>query len=346
MLDEVAAMDFRHPLAWFWALLVVLLVWLYCGRFASRREELATFWLWQRALARRPAWFRLRFWLSLAAQIALLLLLVAALAQPARRESLAVRRNIVLIVDVSASMSASDVSPSRFGKALLIAQKTVGDLQLGERMAVVTAGSAVRTACQLTADRERLSATLVQLRPTGGRSRMIEAVEMGRRMLDGKPNRRIYLITDGGFRGAAELSRADDVTVRLVGEGGDNLAITRFEARPSAVAVAEHDVMIEVGNFSGRSRSVPLQLNLGDRILYRETLELAAGEMRQIVRTVPVPRSNVLAVRLDIRDDLPLDDSACLLVRARRQPVARLLPAGIPEADAAIRAAVSSDPRI
>lgn len=339
-------MSFSHPGAWHWASLTLVILLLYLVRFASRRREAANFWLWQIALDHRPAWFRLRFWFSLAAQIALLLLLVAALAQPYWKDAVAVRRSIVLVIDVSASMSASDVEPSRFGETLLIAQETIHSLQLGERMAILTAGSAVRTACQLTQDHERLLATLKELQPTGGQSRIVEAVVMGRRMLADQPNPRVYVISDGAFDGAADLAVAEDVMLHRVGQSGQNLAITRFEARPSALTVENYDVLIEIANFSDQPQVAPLKVSLGDRPVLEHDTELAAGEVRQTVQSVTVPDSSLLSARLDVSDDLPLDDIANLLVPSRRPPRVLLVTSEAPQSDNAIRSAIQSDPRI
>ena len=138
----------------------MLIALLYLWNFASGRHEVATFWLWQRALARRPAWFRLRFWLSLAAQIVILLLLVAALAEPYWKAAVAGRRTLVLILDVSASMSATDVKPTRLAAAQAEAKRIVQGLQPGEQMTILSAGSVVRTVCRLTGEPQTLQAAI------------------------------------------------------------------------------------------------------------------------------------------------------------------------------------------
>jgi hypothetical protein len=59
-------MGFESPGSFGWAVLALVVAALYLWRSTPRPYEVATFSLWQRALARRPAWFALRFWLSLA----------------------------------------------------------------------------------------------------------------------------------------------------------------------------------------------------------------------------------------------------------------------------------------
>ena len=145
-------MGFFHPGAWCWAGLAIVIALLYLWNFTRGRHEVATYWLWERALARRPAWFRLRFWLSLATQIVILLLLVAALAEPYWKAAVAGRRTLVLVLDVSASMSATDVKPSRLAAAQAEAKRIVQGLQPGERMAILSVGSLVRIECRMTGE--------------------------------------------------------------------------------------------------------------------------------------------------------------------------------------------------
>jgi len=128
----------------------------YLWHFTCRRHEVATYSLWQRAIARRPAWFVMRFWLSLLAQVFILLLIVAALAEPYWKAVFDTRRNIALVVDVSASMSATDGQSSRFEAMRKEAKRLVGEMRRGERMMLVSVGSLIRTECRLTDDQKAL----------------------------------------------------------------------------------------------------------------------------------------------------------------------------------------------
>ena len=74
--------------------------------------------LWERILRDKEAtslFSKLKRLLSLLLQLALLALLVLALGDPRAAESLIKGRNVVVLVDASASMQATDVAPSRLG---------------------------------------------------------------------------------------------------------------------------------------------------------------------------------------------------------------------------------------
>src|SRR5436309_6427071 len=82
-------------------------------------------------------------------------LCVVALARPqwGRRDEPVVRRgvDVVLALDLSASMLAEDVSPDRLEQARAEAVSLVGSLT-GDRVALVTFGGRAAAICPLTAD--------------------------------------------------------------------------------------------------------------------------------------------------------------------------------------------------
>src|SRR5947199_5124921 len=112
-----------------------------------RREELSvsSSLLWRRALQDRTAnapWQRLRRNLLLLLQLLLLLLLVLTLARPFVFQDTIASGNLVVVLDGSASMQATDEDRgiSRFDRARQEASKLIDGLQGNERMSLVWAG--------------------------------------------------------------------------------------------------------------------------------------------------------------------------------------------------------------
>lgn len=339
-------MDFFHSGAWCWAGLAVLIALLYLWNFASRRHEVATSWLWQRALARRPTWFRLRFWLSLAAQLVILLLLVAALAEPYWKAAFAARRSLVLILDVSASMSATDVKPTRLAAAQAEAHRVVQGLQPGEPMTVLSVGSVVRTVCRWTDNPQTLQAAIDSLQPTDGITRMVDAVELARRALEGRQNPRIVLLTDGCFPQAATLAKDEQVDLKRFGQGGRNLGITHLAARPDPLDPRQQLVQIETANHSETAAECQLQISSPGGQSQTASVRIAAGAVTQTILSVPVEKSGVLTARLTAADDLAADDTARVFVTSRPQPTVFFVPAGQAASDAALQAALEAVPAV
>ena len=326
-------MGFFHPEAWWWAGLAVLIALLYLWNASPSRHELATYWLWQRALARRPAWVPLRFWLSLAAQIVILLLLVAALAEPYWKAAVAGRRTLVLVLDVSASMLATDVKPSRFAAAQAEAQRMVEQLQPGERMAVLIAGGTVRTECRMTDRPGTLQAAIAAISPTGGGARMKEAVALARRMVEGQPNPHIVLLTDGCFPEAESMTGEEHVFLTRIGEGGRNQGVTRFAARRDRQEPEQQWVLVETMNSSDVPASVPMRVALDDGSPHSETVELPAGGVARTTLVMPIEDRGVLTLRLPVDDDLTEDNQASVPVSGYRRPNVFFVSGAPPEAE-------------
>jgi hypothetical protein len=83
-------------------------------------------------------------------QIAFLVLAVLALVRPALRVLTSGGQNIAIIMDASSSMTATDVSPSRFERARAEANRLVNALSSGDSATVIGAGTQTRVLASLT----------------------------------------------------------------------------------------------------------------------------------------------------------------------------------------------------
>jgi len=109
-------MNLAYPNMLLWALLAVPVVIFYILKIRLRRIPVSTVIFWQQIFEEkkpRSIWQRLRHIVSLLVQLALLFLLVAARPEPFRASELNTARRVVLVIDNSASMNATDVAPSR-----------------------------------------------------------------------------------------------------------------------------------------------------------------------------------------------------------------------------------------
>ena len=126
-------MNLANPAALFWAGLAVPIVIFYILKIRLRRVPVSTVIFWRQIFEEkkpRSLWQRLRHLLSLLVQLLFLGLLVVALAQPFFRWEIEGARRLVLVVDNSASMNATDVAPTRLTRAK----------ELGQRLAAGSSG--------------------------------------------------------------------------------------------------------------------------------------------------------------------------------------------------------------
>src|SRR5258708_4534612 len=109
-------MNLAHPAALAWAALALPIVALYVLKVRQRRVPVSTNLFWRQIFdEKRPRslWEMLRHLVSLLVQLALLALLVLALGEPFFRWEVLQARRYVLVLDNSASMNATDGTPTR-----------------------------------------------------------------------------------------------------------------------------------------------------------------------------------------------------------------------------------------
>ena len=332
-------MSFANPGAWGWAALALVVIVVYLAQLGRQQQPVATFALWQRALARRPTWFVLRHWLSLAAQLVIVLLLVAALAQPFWKAAFEARRNMVLVLDVSASMSTRD---DRFANMQAAAKRLVENLNRGEQMALVTAGSVVRIACRWTENRQTLVETLDALQRTDGGSRVAEGVAMARSLLAERQNPHLVVLTDACFPAAEALAKAEGVQFYRLGQRTDNVGITRLGTRPHPTNPANCEVLVEATNFGIAPATRTLEFGLAGTTLESAPLNLPAGAATAKFFSVKADRGGILTARLKEHDSLESDDAVDTWIPRRQRPTVVMAT----PCPAALEAAFQANPRI
>ena len=205
----------------------------------------------------RSLWQRLRHLLSLLVQLAFLGLLVFALADPIFRWQQARARRLVLVVDNSASMNATDVTAEPAGRGQGRGPPADRRPAAGRRAGDHRGGAAA--AGRLRADRP-------PAHPARGArlDRAERRTDPGQRGRGAGPpaalglredRSRSIVLTDGGFDGAAELARQDDVELIAMGKKTGNVGITRLQARRSLLDPIGYEILVEVANASDADRS-------------------------------------------------------------------------------------------
>ena len=327
-------MNLVNPGALFLAALAVPIVVFYILKIRLRRVPVSTLLFWQQIFEekkRRSLWQRLRHLLSLILQLAFLCLLVFALADPIFRWQQARARRIVVVVDNSSSMNAGDVLPTRLDAAKAEGLKLIDGMRLGDELAIIAAGAQPRVACGLTDHERTLREALESIVPVDGPTRVGGAVALARRLLsDSEKIRKVVILTDGGFEGAGDLARQDDVEWISVGKKTGNVGITRLQARRSLLDPIGYEILVEVCNASDEPVSVRLELDLDDDPIDVVPLNLAPGEKSVQVFEKTSADGGRLRATIDRKDSLPADNIAwAILPRRGRQKVSLVTPGNL-----------------
>src|SRR5262249_36259739 len=223
-------MSFLSPLALLVGALSVPLVLLYFLKVRRREATVPSLLLWDPSLRDREAstfFQRLQRDPLLILQLLALVALTVALARPAITVMGHGNKRVVVVMDTSASMKATDVPPSRFVQAQRAALGLLGQLGQGAEVMVIEAGVQPRVLVPFTRDHDRVGSTIRSMQARDLPNRLGEGIRTARALIGADPRAEIHVFTDGAHP-ASIRAQGDDGRVRWVGVGrrSSNVGIT------------------------------------------------------------------------------------------------------------------------
>ncbi|HTG12041.1 MAG TPA: BatA and WFA domain-containing protein, partial [Candidatus Eisenbacteria bacterium] len=311
-------MNFLSPFALLLGTLAVPLLLLYFLKVRRRQMRVSSLLLWAPALRDREAstfFQRLQRDPLLILQILALLALTAALARPAMNVMGQGAKRVAIVMDISASMKATDVSPSRFVQAQRAALGLLGRLGEGAEVMVIESGVQPKVLVPFTREHDRVSSAIRSMEAHDLPNRLQEGLRTARALVGPDPRAEIHVFTDGAHPDAIK-GQGDDVRVRWTGVGlrSHNVGITNLAVRRSYFGSYNSQAFFSVGNFSGERQSLSLKLTLDDEVLTERTLTLDPQVRRAITVPFSEQRGGVLKLKLDVSDDLDADNIAYAVI--------------------------------
>lgn len=287
--------------------------------------------IWERILRDKEAttwWSRLKRLLSLLLQLALLLLLILALGDPRLGGSLITGRNVVVLIDASASMKATDVKPTRIDQAKSEVRKLVRGLGGSDRMLIAQMDASVTPLSTMSGEISDLDVAVDQIHATDTRADLRRGLRFALDSLGGLTKPEIVVVSDGAVgdpKLVAEGIDFGDVGVKFIpiGKSGKNVAIAGFSVRRYPLDKARYEVMLEVTNTNEEPTDIELTLVGDGQIVDVTRLSLGPNERLPRFYKDLAGASRTLEARIKLgsgeADDLPADDHAYALMPERRR---------------------------
>jgi hypothetical protein len=337
-----------------------LAVTAYILKMRRRRFEVPFSNLWRRVLEQRDVttlWKQLRRWISLLVALVVLALVLFAALDPVLGVADRRARNVVILLDASASMTAIDGGPDGSGMTRLAAAKArakalVDSMGGGDTAMVVKVDGQATPLTRFSNDAPMLRKKIDEVQASDTPADLTRALGAAADALRDRKNPLIVVVSDGAFPeaqlglatweavkpgaepAAKNLAAVDlagiDVRYLPVGRRSDNVGVIAFNVRRYIANKAAYEVFIEVQNFGAEKAVRKLTLYNGETAVDTRDLELApAGEpgsrQRQIYRELPGGEDHRL--RASLRqvdspggsDPFPLDDEAFALLPARKR---------------------------
>ncbi|HEV1992387.1 MAG TPA: VWA domain-containing protein, partial [Candidatus Dormibacteraeota bacterium] len=313
-------MTFLAPVAAFLGLTLPAIVALYFLRIKRPTRVVPALNLWPDQIRDRQAnvpWQRLRFSWLLLLQLLAAAVLVAAAVQPVLSAGTSLSRHSVVLLDVSASMQARDVQPSRLDEA----KREIGGIvdQLGplDRMTLIAVGSVPRVVTSVVGDRDSLHRAVSAIGASNGPADLSAALTLASGLVRPGDDAHAYLFSDG-IVGPIRTDSGNALPFQLdyhrVGISGENVALTSLVVRTGAQSRAAH---LHLQNFGQQARSFNLEWRADNRLVDIQKLTLAGGQAQDLVLPVPAD-ATLVSAHIDPGDVFALDDTVTAVARTPR----------------------------
>lgn len=287
----------------------------YILKMRRRRFEVPFSTLWQRVLREKETtslWRHLRRMLSLLLQLAIIAMLLFAALDPKLGGQDPDAKNIVLIVDTSASMKTTDEKiagrdgeVSRLRAAKQKAVDVLKSMGGGHSVMVMRMDGQTTPLTRFESDGPRLARVVQNMKASDTPADLRRALSAAGDALRDRDNPMIIVVGDGAYpedvlasvrrtarpapaagqEAEVDLSEIDltDIDLRYipVGTSDANVGIIAFNVRRYITNKLSYEVFIEVQNFGAEPARRKLKLYSGDSAIDVKELELAAGERRR-----------------------------------------------------------------
>jgi Mg-chelatase subunit ChlD/uncharacterized membrane protein len=337
-------MGFLAPAAFALALLLPVIIAMYLLKLRRTEQIVSSVYLWQRMVrdveANAP-WQRLRRNLLLVLQLLFLGALILSLARPFTWAEGPAGQALILVVDTSASMAATDGTPAggttRLETARAQARRLVEDLPDDARVTVIAAGQGAEVRVASSQDRREIEAAIQGLQAGLGGSDLSTALELASAIAARQPDAEIVVLSDGrvtlsDWRAAAgQPGSGPAVPGRVrylpVGSSGDNqaLGVVSLQEMPGGESLS---AFVQVVNYGQETASRRLALYTDGQLAHAYDLEIPAGGERAVVAEGLPAGTQVLEAQLVGQDVLPLDDRAWAVHRTSRPAAVTLVGEG------------------
>jgi hypothetical protein len=308
-------MQFLTPLAFTLSALAIPIILLYMLKLRRKQTQVSSTMLWEKLLREKQAnapWQKLKRNLLLFLQLLILAALVAALARPALETKVVTSGSVIVMLDASASMNATDVKPSRFEEARKSVLTLINGLTSDSAMTLILAAQTPQTLIASETDKSLLKAALSKAQVSQGSVDWSAAFALAAGATRNDVKSTVVIVSDGGLPDSGLPSLPGEVRYIPIGQADDNLAISALALRASN---GVPQLFAEVTNYSGTDRKVLLSLYLENDLFDARQLDIPAHSQKSIsLEDLPVAtavyKAHISAPQDEALDSLPLDDTA------------------------------------
>ena len=350
---DVFTRTFRTLPGWQWLVLFAippLIILLYFLKLKRRPLEVPSTYLWHRTIEDlhvNSLWQKLRQNLLMYLQLLIVLLAILACLNPTWQGGQLSQDRYIFLVDTSASMSSTDVDPTRLAVAKKRLVTAIDQLKPDSAAMIVSFSDRAIVEQPFTTNRRLLKRRVRAIQPTQQSTDLDEALRVAAGLAN--PGRTasdetdvaaadalpatLVIYSDGRFRNPAQfaMGNLNPVYVPIGNADAENVGIVSFNIDSSPERPDKLQAFGRVQNFGSTSQEVVVRLTTLDpepRFWDAAELKLPAGAVGGVEFVIDAIDSGEVRLELDHRDALSSDNTAYAAVNDRRRAKVLLLTPG------------------
>ena len=335
---------------WQWLILAAVppaIVALYFLKLKRRPLVVPSTYLWHKSIEDlhvNTIWQRLRRNILLFLQLLVIFLVMGALLRPSWQGTKLIGNRFVFLVDNSASMSATDIKPTRLDEAKRQAGELIDQMHSGDVAMIISFADTARVEQGFTDDRGLLHRRLEAVEPTKRSTSLLEALKLasglanpGRsgedmsdvRVAEALPAT-LYILSDGKFGPVTgfALGHLDPKFIPIGSPEADNVGIVAFSAQRNESNPDRLQAFARLENFGPVGAKVSAELFLDGRLIDADQIEIASEEPQGIAFDIMAVDSGIMRLKIGNKDHLSLDNEAWLVLSPPRRTKVLLITPG------------------
>jgi hypothetical protein len=255
-------MPLLAPLALAGLLFIPLIVAFYLLRLRRAERTVSSTFLWQqlvRDLEANAPWQRLRRSLLLLLQLLLVAVLVLAAARPFQEHPAGLARDLILVIDASASMGATDAFPDRLTAAKRAAVEALAGLPADGKVSIVAAAETARVVANEVTDRGRAADAIAGIALSHASTDMGDALKLAGALAARARGAEVLVVTDDASIKVPDVHLEAPIKVITVGKDRRNQAIVALAVQSGAGGV-KRSLFVSVANLDAAAATRRLQV--------------------------------------------------------------------------------------
>ena len=274
-------MRFLFPMAWTALALAIPVIVFYLLKTRLRRRMVSTSLFWHQLapqIYNTSLWRRLRRWLSLLLQLLFLTSLVFALAQPLASWQSRQPASLVIILDPSVSMEATDVPPSRWKRAVQLAGQRIDQMRAFDEAALILGSNSPHVLSTWTSSKRALHRALARAQPSGRGADIRPSLALARNLAEGRAHGQVVLLSDGVWSEPPTREQLAGVEAPWISGDGVNAGLTLFAVRRAFSGPGDFQLAARVEAHGPTPVSGSLEIYRDGRIMDVQALTIPPGQ--------------------------------------------------------------------